>query len=109
MQLLPCPCCRLPTLEQRNMFDVCVVCFWEDDGQDDIHADEVWHGPNGDYSLARARQNFADHFHMFDDGKGIDQVENPNAARMRLLAYIRSRPFVAGQGKTGGFDRRLVR
>ncbi|MDX1053376.1 hypothetical protein GOL41_27070 [Sinorhizobium medicae] len=90
MNLQLCPCCKLPTLEQRNRFDVCVVCFWEDDSQDDPHADEVWHGPNGDYSLARARQNFANHYHMYDAGKGIPEVEFPSAARKRLLDYVQS-------------------
>lgn len=37
---------------------VCHVCFWEDDGQDDPSADEVWGGPNGDLSLTQARANF---------------------------------------------------
>lgn len=90
MKLQLCPCCKLPTLEQRNSFDLCVVCFWEDDGQDDLHADEAWGGPNGDYSLARARRNFVSHFHMYDEGKGIFQVEFPSAARERLLEYVKS-------------------
>ncbi|UVC07245.1 hypothetical protein IHQ71_18745 [Rhizobium sp. TH2] len=89
-ELHPCPCCKLPTLEWRNAFDVCVVCFWEDDSQDDPHADEVWHGPNEDYSLTRARENFADHLHMYDDGRAISQVEFPSAGRIRLLEYVKS-------------------
>jgi hypothetical protein len=38
---------------------MCHLCAWEDDGQDDAEADEVWCGPNGDYSLTEARLNFA--------------------------------------------------
>ncbi|MDQ5823579.1 MAG: DUF1801 domain-containing protein [Chloroflexota bacterium] len=34
------------------------MCTWEDDGQDDPRADEVWGGPNGDRSLTYARQQF---------------------------------------------------
>jgi hypothetical protein len=30
------------------------------------------------------------HYHMYDLGNGIGQVEFPNAARQRLLEYVRS-------------------
>jgi hypothetical protein len=43
-----CPCCAYLTLPQRGGFDLCPVCFWEDDGQDDLDASEVRGGPNGD-------------------------------------------------------------
>ncbi len=54
-----CPCCGYKTLHERNGFEICPVCFWEDDGQDDHDADEVHGGPNGSLSLAEARKNFA--------------------------------------------------
>ena len=38
--------------------EVCKVCFWEDDGQDDHDADELRGGPNGELSLSQARLNF---------------------------------------------------
>ena len=38
------------------------VCFWEDDGQDDHHADEVRGGPNYTLSLTEARANYAGGF-----------------------------------------------
>jgi hypothetical protein len=57
--LLPCPCCRFLTLSQRALDEICSVCFWQDDGQDDPEADEVWGGPNGDLSLSQARKNYA--------------------------------------------------
>ena len=53
-----CPCCRYRTLEERGGFDICPICFWEDDGQDDQDADVVRGGPNGSLSLAQARKNF---------------------------------------------------
>lgn len=28
----PCPCCGCRTLPARAAFDICPVCFWEDDG-----------------------------------------------------------------------------
>ena len=55
-----CPCCGYLTLEQRGMHDICHVCFWEDDGQDDHDADDVRGMPNYNVSLAKARLNFAE-------------------------------------------------
>ncbi|WP_345359683.1 CPCC family cysteine-rich protein [Saccharopolyspora cebuensis] len=54
----PCPCCGFVTLDERGGFEVCSVCFWEDDGQDDHDADRVRGGPNGSLSLTEARRNF---------------------------------------------------
>ena len=53
-----CPCCGSRTLLERGAFEMCPVCWWEDDGQDDHDADEVRGGPNGKLSLTQARQNF---------------------------------------------------
>lgn len=53
-----CPCCHFPTLTERQGYDICSICDWEDDGQDDHNADEVLGGPNSDYSLTEARENF---------------------------------------------------
>ncbi|HYL69415.1 MAG TPA: CPCC family cysteine-rich protein [Candidatus Limnocylindria bacterium] len=56
-----CPACGYPTHLERGGFDICKVCCWEDDGQDDADADVVRGGPNGDLSLTEARENFAAH------------------------------------------------
>lgn len=61
-----CPCCGYPTLPERGSYDICELCDWEDDGQDDPYADEAWGGPNGKYSLTEARENFARHLSMYD-------------------------------------------
>ena len=55
-----CPCCRHKTLFGRGSFEICPVCYWEDDGQDDHDADETRGGPNSDLSLTKARQNYLD-------------------------------------------------
>ena len=56
--LYRCPCCHCRTLQQRGGYDICPICFWEDDGQDDADADTVRGGPNGLLSLTMARQNY---------------------------------------------------
>jgi hypothetical protein len=55
-----CPCCGCRTLDERGGCDICPVCFWEDDGQDDADADAdtVRGGPNGRLSLTQARANY---------------------------------------------------
>ena len=52
-----CPCCGYATLGEEGGYEICVLCFWEDDGQDDPKADENWGGPNS-VSLTEARINF---------------------------------------------------
>lgn len=60
-----CPCCKMPTLEERTIYDICSICFWEDDGQDSDDADNIRGGPNGSYSLTEARSNFEKYFTMY--------------------------------------------
>jgi hypothetical protein len=55
-----CPCCGYLTLGSRGNYEICAVCFWEDDGQDDHDAEVVRGGPNRGLSLAQARENFAE-------------------------------------------------
>ncbi len=54
-----CPCCKFKTLHGRGPDEICCVCFWHDDGQDEAEADEVWGGPNKQLSLREAQRNFA--------------------------------------------------
>lgn len=54
----PCPCCGHRTLRERGGFEVCPVCFWEDDGQDDVDAHVDRGGPNGGSTLWQARTRF---------------------------------------------------
>ncbi|HYV91308.1 MAG TPA: CPCC family cysteine-rich protein [Chitinophagales bacterium] len=60
-----CPCCHFPTLTERQGFEICPLCNWEDDGQDDNNADKILGGPNQSYSLTEARQNFRNYLTMF--------------------------------------------
>ncbi|MCP4915422.1 MAG: hypothetical protein GY913_00735 [Proteobacteria bacterium] len=53
----PCPCCGHLTLRERGGFEICPVCFWEDDGQDDVDAHVDRGGPNRG-TLWEARSNF---------------------------------------------------
>ena len=49
-----CPCCRHFTLSGVAQYDICPVCFWEDDGTTGDHG----FSPNGGLSLIEAQQNY---------------------------------------------------
>jgi Cysteine-rich CPCC len=70
-----CPCCGCRTLSERGGDEICPVCFWEDDGQDNTDADTVRGGPNGALSLTKARQNFRE-FGAYDR-KSLQRVRKP--------------------------------
>lgn len=53
-KLLECPCCGFLCLPRRGHYDICVVCFWEDDGTTDP---STFSGPNH-MTLHDARRNF---------------------------------------------------
>jgi hypothetical protein len=36
-----CPCCGYPTIDEKASYDICILCYWEDDGQDDLDADLI--------------------------------------------------------------------
>jgi hypothetical protein len=53
-----CPCCKFKTLHGRGQDEICKVCFWHDDGQDEEEADQIRGGPNYSLSLRQAQINF---------------------------------------------------
>ena len=53
-----CPCCKFKTLHGRGQDEICPVCFWQDDGQDEANAEDVLGGPNRHLSLRQAQINF---------------------------------------------------
>jgi hypothetical protein len=85
-----CPCCGYPTLAERAAYEVCELCSWEDDGQDDPHADEVRGGPNHGYSLTQARDNFRRFLVMYEP-EADRRIGGPDGAaalatKRRLMA-----------------------
>lgn len=68
-----CPCCGYRTLDECASYEICKVCFWEDDGEGDADAGIVLGGPNKDLSLTTARENY----------------KRIGAADERWLSYVR--------------------
>jgi len=75
-----CPCCGRLTLYGRAGYEICPVCFWEDDGQDSHDADEVRGGPNGSLSLTQTRQNFREF--GASERKSLQHVRKPTPEEM---------------------------
>lgn len=55
----PCPCCKYLTFEEEpsGSFEICPVCFWEDDNIQ--NNDPSYDGGANGISLNKARMNFA--------------------------------------------------
>ena len=50
----PCPCCGYKCLRARGDYEICSVCFWEDDGFRELEE----HSPPNGMSLEEAKRNF---------------------------------------------------
>lgn len=73
-----CPCCGYLTLTDKGQYDICPVCFWEDDPiQSD---DEFYDGGANVLSLNEARRNFKRFGAQSIDV--IDYVRKPYADEM---------------------------
>lgn len=95
-----CPCCGYPTLREAGAYEICILCWWEDDGQGEDEADVVRGGPNGDLSLTVARANFEDHLAIYPIGHdtrigGADTREEVIAKRAIVEGVQRIRRGVA--------------
>lgn len=71
-----CPVCGFYTLEERDSWDVCGICWWEDDGQDEKEfgkfndPDEIIGGPNAHWSLTSYRKFFYENINNSKITKG---------------------------------------
>src|SRR5262245_41906337 len=85
-----CPCCGYPTLGSLGEFEICTLCYWEDDGHDDADADLVRGGPNHSFSLVEARENFERYMVKYspelDTRAGGPDSEREKEARRAIIA-----------------------
>jgi hypothetical protein len=79
-----CLCCGYATLEEPSSYEICEICFWEDDGQDDPNADECWGGPNH-VSLTNGRRNFKSF--GASELKDLKHVRKPSSHDEKIRDY----------------------
>jgi hypothetical protein len=72
-----CPCCKFKTLHGRGCDEICPVCRWHDDGQDEHDAGTVRGGPNRDLSLREAQHNFRRYRAYHPDA--VERAREPTA------------------------------
>lgn len=87
---LDCPCCGYPTLGGRGEFQICSICWWEDDGQDDESAERINDGPNRSYSLTEGRLNFGEYLCQYrpsDSRFKKQQIEELLTLKRELIQY----------------------
>ena len=79
-----CPCCGYATLEEVAGFEICELCCWEDDGQDDPDQDEDRGGPNRG-SLSQARRAYLE----FVASDAVDDSRRrPGPSDVRLRRFV---------------------
>lgn len=71
-----CPCCGYKTLDEEppGTYDICSICFWEDDGVQ--QSDPDYDGGANNPSLRQAQKNYLV-FGACEDGC-IEFVRKPN-------------------------------
>jgi hypothetical protein len=79
-RLIPCFCCGYKTLTKRGEYFVCKVCYWEDDGNNDLYQ----YNNVNKMSLFEARENF------FKIGVISEKFQN-SVDQDRLIQYEKSK------------------
>jgi len=56
-QLFQCPCCDYYTLPKRGVYEICPICYWEDEFETEINDLDTVSDANH-ITLREARMNF---------------------------------------------------
>lgn len=104
MEKYKCPCCGFYTLDERGAYDICPVCFWEDEGyfykiedgagtlseemdtEDGMYDDEETldrrSGANHGLTLRQGRENYKKFGACEEDM--VSHVRKPYASEMEI-------------------------
>jgi hypothetical protein len=83
-----CPSCGYPTLLSRCTYDICSICYWEDEGQDDTERNERWGGANGEYTLKEYSCEFLTTLENIKNEVHTDSLLNEIKNNLLLLDEI---------------------
>lgn len=103
IQLESCPCCGARTIGNRSEYEICTVCWWEDDGQDNENADIIMGGPNYGISLTQGRINFLKHG-IYDPNRTdlIKQKENIEKYQIGRIFMLKDNCVIESESKWKG-------
>ncbi len=74
--MVKCPVCGYDTLTEEGGYEICYLCDWEDDPLARIEPpDRIVGGPNSDYSIMEARENFNKYLTMYRPTDNLFQSE----------------------------------
>jgi Cysteine-rich CPCC len=100
LKIFTCPGCGYPTLSERGGYEICDVCNWEDDNQDDKEANKVWGGPNGYLSLTENRINIGTVLNK--NAESLKSVINLDASYvLKTIEYFHKKKEDIGNKMTG--------
>ncbi len=87
MELFTCQCCGYKTLKEgtRDSYQICKVCFWEDDFV--LNEDPDFPGRANNVSLRQAQENFK----LF----GVSEIEfKNNVVTPSVGGYLKDKNFI---------------
>ncbi|MGB1016161.1 MAG: CPCC family cysteine-rich protein, partial [Nannocystaceae bacterium] len=77
-----CPCCGLPTIEERGNYELCMICLWEDGPGE---RDPRQACPPNYISLEQARIEVAAHLEEYERSRGMTLLDAGIDAFVRCL------------------------
>lgn len=87
--MVKCPVCGYDTLTKEGGYEICYICGWEDELlARKISPEEIPGGPNGDYSLSEARNNFKKYMTMYRPSDPIylmDKTKEKDEAKKNII------------------------
>lgn len=82
-----CPCCGYKTLQTKGEYDICSICFWEDDP---YQRDEIKESGANPISLIEAQRNYADFGACERDM--LENIRKPNSHDTKGEDWIKYMP-----------------
>lgn len=71
--LVECSCCHYRTLDESGAYDICPVCFWEDDG----NREPAQYSSCNRLTLKEARENFSSYGACDRESRSFVSRDNP--------------------------------
>ena len=81
-----CKSCGFPTLNPTRFFEICQLCNWQDDVQDEHDADIAYGAPNGE-SLTESRIEFGLELDEIGFNMNASIIQNPEIILTVLKEY----------------------